>query len=379
MELDNPTPLGEARRLAKAIFVTSGRADWIGASEVAREMRERGVQVKWFVCNSDDLKLVYSDGFRASDVLGYCGSFSGDGVFYLTDISRSAEARAVFPGWMKPDEGLVVVHGDREEALFAAIPFVRAGYTVAHIGGGDVTLGSTDDRWRGAISALSAIHFPTSEGSARRLRKFAGPAFLFGEPAISRIYREGIWEAAATALKLSLPRDLLAAEPNYLMLNWQPETPEDRGLEAILDALSEVALPVVIIGATPGPGAKVANLTLRTWQSNQKFPVIFHQSLDPKLYRSALAYASCLIGNSSSGIYEAPYLGTPVINVGARQTGRPSSNETKSWRLDLSNPSADDILHAVNLSLIAEHTKDQPFGHRESARMIAETLIEVEL
>lgn len=295
-------------------IITTSRADWNGLGMVAKALHAQGAELR--ICAIYDHAGMDVVEREAAGV-GLMVKIGGD-----LNITRAADFMDTLVRWnfgegWRPD--IVAVCGDRHETLLAAFASVFAGVPVAHIAGGDVTLGSSDDKYRWAISMLAHLHFPTNETARTRLLA-AGCApnvYLYGSPAIDRLMRTPIMPRAELCKALGLED----ARP-YILANWQPETPRDHGLPEMLQALAFNSMPGVIVGVNPDPGADSAEQRIMEFTAG-KPKWRRHGNLAPELYLSALFHAHCLIGNSSSGFYEAPYYGTPVINIGERQRGRP--------------------------------------------------------
>lgn len=300
----------------KVAVITTSRADWNSLGMVAKEL-ERRIGGRLTV-------LCVSDHAAGGDVLAEFPTarwleLAGDRPGY-----RAAELLEALQSALEAvDPDMVVICGDRYETLQAAFCASLMGIPVAHLAGGDVSGGSTDEKYRHAITKLADVHFPTHREAAERIIQMGEDPHRVhscGSASVDRVIQTPIMPLAETTKLLGLPD----SRP-FILLNWQPETPRDSGLPELLDALVINPMPVVCVGINPDPGSDAAgqllaavvrkpNSRLSTWVGKQNLP--------PELYLSALAHCACLIGNSSSGFYEAPHYGTAVINVGNRQRGR---------------------------------------------------------
>jgi UDP-hydrolysing UDP-N-acetyl-D-glucosamine 2-epimerase len=224
---------------------------------------------------------------------------------------------------LRPD--LVLLVGDRYEILGAAQAALLARIPVAHIAGGDITEGAYDDSIRHAVTKLSHLHLVTNAESARRVRQLGeDPAHIHvvGSPALDHLHRTALMDRGE--LQQSLGFQFRARN---LLVTFHPAT-LDPGSPA--DQLGELLRGIELVGGDVGvlltrPGADVASRTLG--------PVIddfvgrhpharAFASLGHVLYLSAMAQVDVVVGNSSSGLYEAPSLHKPTVNVGDRQRGR---------------------------------------------------------
>jgi len=223
------------------------------------------------------------------------------------------------------DPDILVVLGDRYEALAAAVVGLQHGTVVAHIGGGQLTYGSLDNQMRNAISKLAHLHFVTSSQDADQLANM-------GEP-IDRIFELGPITFDSKLLSELLDKDKLEAElglelesPTFVV-TYHPATSDESssrsGVENLLTALDRHPNARVVITSPnlDSGGASIASL-LRTYATERPDRVVFTESLGRLRYLSLMKHADAVVGNSSSGILEAPLVGTPTVNIGSRQEGR---------------------------------------------------------
>jgi len=304
-----------------ALVITTSRADWNALGMVAKAMAERNVAiVVWSTLagtsHESDLTIA-RDGFHAITATGMEAPaglndlFEHDakGAFFW--LPRAVDA-------MQPD--LAILLGDRRETLLAAICVAAKGIPIAHLAGGDVSGGSSDEGWRHAITKIAHLHFPTHREAADRIIRMGEDphrVHMLGSPSVDRILSTAVLskEAALAAVGLT-------DQAGFILANWQPETPTDGdGLPALLEALDRINMPVVFAGANADPGGEEANDLIRIWCASRPNR-IWRKNIEPTVYLSLMKHAVCLVGNSSSGFYEAPTFGTPVVNIGHRQDGR---------------------------------------------------------
>ena len=301
--------------MANIAVVSTSRADVNSLLPVAQELRKHGHAVM-MIGNAElaaapegvSLKLA-PPVLTPPTALGLLAS----------DFHFAAYVGKALEGF---DAELVVVCGDRHETLSVAFAAALMGIPLAHIAGGDITGGSSDEQYRHAITKLAHLHFVTSQGAQRVVARMGEPPeniVLSGSPATSTIARTPIDSRDATCKALGVD----VTRP-FILANWQPETPFDYGFESMVQALLASREQVVAVGANDDPGAQVVN---ERWQELDRAGLVrFAQSLPPALYLSAMNHARVLVGNSSSGFYEAPYFGLPVLNIGKRQAGREEPN-----------------------------------------------------
>lgn len=238
------------------------------------------------------------------------------------------EFATVFEG-ERPD--VVVVIADRFECLAIAMAGTYMNIPLAHVEGGEVS-GSIDESVRHSITKLAQIHFPATDEAAARIERM-------GEP------RSSIFTVGATSLDVLGALDLrrldgvaelqrrsglgriLPTDAPYLVVIQHPVTTEyDRNLAHVnetIRAVSDLRMNTFWIWPNMDAGADGVSKGLRLFHENQRPDhVHFFRSLPIEAYGPLLANAACIVGNSSSGIRESAFLGTPCVNVGSRQTGR---------------------------------------------------------
>ena len=225
---------------------------------------------------------------------------------------------------LQPD--VVVVLGDRYELLPIVSAALVMGIPVAHLSGGDVTEGAIDNEVRNAVSMMSAIHFPGVESSAENLRRmlsYDAPIYTAGEPGLESFLRFDLMSRAELAVNIGLDVD-----KKWCLVTLHSETKlsleENLGMvQNLFDAMQQTKdVQFVISKANADFGGMQIN---DFWEENVKQDIdkyYLFSSLGQRRYLSFMQQTVGVVGNSSSGIVEAPFLGIPVINIGDRQKGR---------------------------------------------------------
>lgn len=222
---------------------------------------------------------------------------------------------------------LIVVLGDRFETLaIAQVAFLR-GIDVAHISGGETTLGSKDNEFRKCISLYSKLHFPARENHAKELEKLGVEmknTAVVGYMAIDNIgiYEEHFVGKNQLFDKLGINTDDAISVVTYHPNTRNPDLTQHELSTMIKFMESEPEIFFIITASNNDDGGIQVNEKMYNWtlKNSQKSKFFYHLgSLD---YFNLLKYANCLIGNSSSGLTEAPILDVPVVNIGDRQLGR---------------------------------------------------------
>jgi len=224
---------------------------------------------------------------------------------------------------LKPD--ILVLLGDRFEIHAAASAAMIARVPIAHIHGGETTEGAIDEAIRHAVTKMAHLHFVAADAYRDRviqLGEAPSRVFTVGAPGLDNIARLELPDRAD--LERSLGFDL---GDGYLLVTYHPETlrPEQsaRGVVELLAALDRFPeRRVLITGTNADPGSAPIRDLLASYVASQPARVRLCESLGQRRYLSALRAADAVVGNSSSGIIEAPALGVPTVNLGDRQRGR---------------------------------------------------------
>jgi UDP-hydrolysing UDP-N-acetyl-D-glucosamine 2-epimerase len=323
--------------------------------------------------------LILNDGHVADYLVDI--SVEGDsGADVARSMGRATSGFAECFEQLKPD--LIVVLGDRFEILSAVQVALPMRIPVAHIHGGEVTEGAIDDSIRHAVTKLSHLHFASCEEYRLRILQL-------GENP------ERVWNTGAIGLDNFERLDLLPSQEvrerycggnhdgKLALLTYHSTTlyPE-RDLEIldniVLALMEHEELLVIATQANADAGGKAINRRLQEIAAKFERIKVF-SSLGQVGYLSALAVSDLVIGNSSSGIVEAPSLGTPTINVGSRQDGRMKAASV----IDVDG-SLDSLRSAVKFSLSAEMQNRvkglvSPFGNSGATFQISEIISTVNL
>jgi UDP-hydrolysing UDP-N-acetyl-D-glucosamine 2-epimerase len=225
---------------------------------------------------------------------------------------------------LKPD--LVVLLGDRYEIFSAAVSCHLLNLPIAHLAGGDVTEGAIDDAFRHGITKIAALHFVTNSQAKDRvlqLGELPENVFCVGSTAIETLNETTKLNETETLAATGLS----PSEP-YLLLTLHPETnplgPTENELSEIRAAIMALSrkYQIVITAPNEDPGFGPLETFMADLSANFPDRVAVVKSGGSDLYVNLLRNAKVCIGNSSSGLYEAPSLGTPTVNIGSRQRGR---------------------------------------------------------
>ena len=278
----------------------------------------------------------------------------------------------------RPD--LVVVLGVRFEMLAAAaaaLPFVLP---VAHLHGGEVTEGAIDNQIRHAITKCAHLHFVSAEPHARRVAAMGEESWRIhnvGTPGLDRIRTTKLLSRAELAGRLDL-----AAGDRWLVVTYHPATLEyeetGRHIDELLAALEKLDATFVVSYPNADTAGRTVIARLQEF-AGRHARVCLVPNLGDDVYLSLLRHADAMIGNSSSGLIEAPSFELPVVNVGARQAGRLRAANV----VDV-GPERDEILAGLEAALAPAFREGlrgmtNPYGDGHAAERIVRVLRTVEL
>lgn len=265
----------------------------------------------------ETVDLIQEDGFEPAALISVSGYDTTQALTkgvgqIIQDLASPLEEEEV---------DLLLLLGDRGEMLAGAVAATYLRIPVAHIHGGERS-GHVDDAVRNAITRLAHVHLAATDESANRLRRMGEESWrihLVGAPRLDAILHGDRKERGEVRDALEMASD----KPLILLL--QHPTAKDRAqsgmlLRHSLEAALSFDAHVVAIYPNGDPGSLEMVELLREYADLHGFPLF--KSLSEAEYLDLLSAASVLVGNSSSGIIEAPSLGVPVVNVGDRQEGR---------------------------------------------------------
>lgn len=279
---------------------------------------------------------------------------------------------------LKPD--VVLLIGDRYEALAAAIAAAYMNICIAHIQGGEVS-GSIDESARHAISKFAHFHFPSTQRSAEYLTRMGeAPANILavGCPS-SDIARQFDRTLPSEVINRTGAGALIDATQPYLLMLFHPTTTEYGGerqqMEAMLAALQRIAIQTVMLWPNIDAGADHISKAIRVFRNrHQPNWLRTLTNLTPEDYLKILANAACAVGNSSSFVRDASYFGTPVVLVGNRQEGRETAPHVTP-----SPPLTEAILAALQAQLAhGRYSASDLYGDGYVAERIAEALVSLQ-
>lgn len=313
------------RRIAA---VTVGRSDYgIYRPIFERVLSTRGLELGVLASGTHlrrefglTVRDIEADGFPVRARVPALSSVDGPGSIARA-MGRAAAGFASAYAASRPD--MLLVLGDRYEMHAAALAALPFNIPVAHIQGGELTLGAFDDALRHSITKLSHLHFVSTGIYARRVRQLGEEAWrvvVCGAPGLDNLRSVRLLEPAEISRRYGL-----SVEPKPLLVTFHPVTLEvDRlawQVSELLGALDDSGLPLVFTMPNADTRGSLIRSRVRAFVSRRPLARAV-EDMGTQGYFSLMARAAAMVGNSSSGIIEAPSFGLPVVNVGNRQQGR---------------------------------------------------------
>ena len=280
---------------------------------------------------------------------------------------------------LNPD--IVFLLGDRFELFAAASAALFLGIPICHMHGGEVTVGAVDDAIRHSITKMSHLHLTATEQCRQRVIQLGErpeSVFNVGAPGLENIARLDL-------LSKSEVEERIGKElgERSLLVAWHPPTlskgEEEQQLRVLLEALRSSKANLIFSSANADAGGRSINLAIEEFVSRNSKRASYHESFGRNLYLSILHHVSGIIGNSSSGIIEAPSIPLPAINIGDRQVGRERATSVIDCSADLTE--IDAALRKIfdpEFQRIVKNTKN-PYGGGYVATRVASLLESADL
>ncbi len=315
----------------KICVITGTRADYGIYYPILKKIKASGKLGLYIVATSMHLmkefgytaKQIEKDGFKIYEKVDV--SYSKDtGAAMAFSAGRAVSAFSRTFSRLKPD--IVLVLGDRAEMLSAAIAANYMNIPVAHIHGGELS-GHVDGVVRHAITKLSHIHFPATKKAKEVIRKLGeetSRVFVCGAPALDRILA-----GHATGEKILEKKYKIKKNKPFVLVVQHPVNSESEDaagqIKTTLDAVAAFGSSAIVIYPNADAGGrkmiKVIEQYVMRYDRFRAYKSIPHED-----YLGLMKAASVLVGNSSSGIIEAPSFKLPAVNIGRRQDRREQSS-----------------------------------------------------
>lgn len=322
---------------------------------------------------------IFATGMHLSELHGYtveeiekCGyqnifKYSNHSVHDLMDhiLAKTIVGFSEYCKTIKPD--LIVVHGDRVEALAGAIVGALNNILVAHIEGGEIS-GTIDELIRHAVSKMSHIHFVANDIAQKRLIQMGEleeTTFVIGSPDIDAMLSKKLPTIEQVKKRYEIPFE------NYAISLFHPVTTEIEDMlkyaKNYVDAILSSDDNFIVIYPNNDLGYEYILNEFKRLESKKNIKI--YPSVRFEYFIVLLKYAEYLIGNSSAGIREAPYYGVPTINIGTRQHKRSSNDEIINCGYEKA-----EIVRAIANAKIANIQKMDLFGDGNSDQLFIDII-----
>lgn len=285
------------------------------------------------------------------------------------DIALSTTIKKISPILKKISPDLIIIHGDRVEALAVAISGSFNNYLIAHLEGGEVS-GTIDEHIRHSVSKLSHLHFVSNKSARKRLLQLGElkkNIFITGSPETDIMRLKNL-----PSLRNAKGRYGINFK-NYCILLYHPVTTEkynkiQSDLNCLLKVIKFSNKNFLVIYPNNDPGSKI--ITSNYTQKFKKLKnVKIFRSIRFEYYLTLLKNSKCIIGNSSSGVREAPFYGVPSIDLGSRQ-----KNRTQNKSIFNLNFNVQKILKTLDALNKKKFSIAKLYGEGNSAKKIVKIL-----
>ncbi len=353
----------------KIIFLTGTRADF-GKIKGLISILEAKVNFEPYIFVTG-MHLLHEYGYTLLEVerCGYkhihtFNNHTHESTMDLT-LAKTIEGFSAYVKSTKPD--LIVVHGDRVEALAGAIVGSLNNILVAHIEGGEIS-GTIDELIRHSVSKLSHIHYTSNNEAKKRLLQMGElpeSIHTIGSPDIDVMFSDALPSIETVQDYYEIPFE------NYAVAMYHPVTTEVETIKddaiQFIEALKKSKKNYVVIFPNNDLGSQAILEVYSDIKNNKNFRIF--PSIRFEYFLTLLKHAQFIIGNSSAGIREAPYYGVPSINVGSRQRNRVTLPSVVNVECIVDN-----IVNAIDTIDSVKSEKMQIFGFGDSASLFLKSL-----
>lgn len=307
----------------KILVVTERRADYSKFRPILEAIKKSSKLNYYLVVTGSHLLNRYghtineikNDGFKISTTFKMYQNNNDTGADMVRAFARAALKLSIIIEKVKPD---IILSGfDIGGNFAAAIAGAHMNIIVGHIEGGEIT-GTIDESIRHATTKFSHIHFTSNSDASRRIvRMGENPKFVF---TVGNTSLDGIKKVKYIPLENLGKKYKLDFKKPYVIVLQHTVTTEidsiEKKMSETINAIEELKIQCIIIGGNADAGSKQIERVIKN-SKIKKYPSVSYDE-----YITLLKHSSALVGNSSSGIIEAPFLHIPTVNIGTRQSGR---------------------------------------------------------
>lgn len=370
--------------MKKICFLTTSRADFGVLDDLIEEVIDSKFFYVQLIVSGSHVEKIYGNTQKEIFVKKKCF------IRKIKVISKNKDTKSVALSFadcvnkftneltkLKPN--IFVVFGDRYEMLAGTIAAYILRIPIVHIAGGEKTNGSLDEGFRHSISKLSNLHFPITNTYKKRLIQLGeNPKriFNFGSLNLTKIKKNKYLTRKELEEKLKIK-----FYNKNLMVTYHPDTirvkKNLKNLSILLKSLKEIKSTMVIITSpnADAEGVLMIDYINEFIKKNKLKNFIFFKSLGSQVYLSLLKIVDGVVGNSSSGISEAPFFGIGTVNIGDRQEGRTMTSSVINCKI-----SKNSIVKSVKTILKKNFKKKSSnslrvFGNGETSKKITKKLL----
>jgi GDP/UDP-N,N'-diacetylbacillosamine 2-epimerase (hydrolysing) len=272
----------------------------------------------------------------------------------------------------RPD--MVVILGDRTEMLGIAAAAMNERIPIAHLHGGEVTEGAVDDCVRHALSKMSYLHFTSTEVYRNRVIQLGEDpqrVFFVGALSTENILKAALFSEAEIRKEIGISENMPYSVVTFHPVTLEEDSAKNQTLE-LCKAMEECNDHFYLITmANADAGGDLVNKLLGEFADKHE-NIKLVSSLGMKRYLSAVKYCDFVLGNSSSGIIEAPVLGAPTVNIGDRQKGRLMADTIINCE-----PECKVIINAIHKAENMEHHATLMYGNGNTSEKIVSIIKDV--
>lgn len=355
--------------MKKIVFLTGTRADFGKLEPIARRLAAKSFQVTFFTTGMHMLEkygLTKIEVHRAdyAKVVEFTNHRLGDPIDII--LAKTVVGFSDFVEEEKPD--LIVIHGDRIEALAGAIVSATNNCLSAHIEGGEVS-GTIDESLRHCITKLCSHHFVSGSMAAQRVAQLGeehNRIHLVGSPEMDEHQNKN----GLTIERVREYYDIPFSE--FGLCIFHPVTTDREATkinsENLFLAIKNSRKNFIVISPNNDPGNEVIEKQI------SKLPKKHFRCLPSmrfEYFSVLMKHASCMIGNSSAGVREAPFFGTPIINIGSRQHNRTVNSFVRNLNGNDYSEIVDEILKVWGNRI----PRSQEFGSGNASELVLKALM----
>lgn len=357
--------------MKKIVFLTGTRADYGKLKSLMKKIKQHnGYELSIFVTGMHMLSKygsthieIEKDGFSES-IYKFINQHEGVGMD--TVLSNTIMGFGNYIKEVKPD--LIIIHGDRVEALAGATVGALNNVKVLHIEGGEVS-GTIDESIRHAVTKFSHLHLVSNEQAKSRVIQLGEPEesiHIFGSPDLDVMFSNSLPELKDVKNHYDIPFE------EYAVVMYHSVTTEvdllSNKVKEFVDALVESNKNYIVIYPNNDEGSSIILNEYARLNCNDQFKIF--PSIRFESFLTLLKNAEFIIGNSSAGIREASAYGVPSIDVGTRQSGRYENINT----IISTHEEKDMLLNSINKTSIIERLPISHYGSGNSADIFIEIL-----